>query len=120
MENTTQAPAYDKASLLAMFQPKIVEKPVEGLGNLRLLELSAPEVSDIRETCQTKESKGDFGFKLAIASLVDEAGVPVFTKEDLPTLRTSAQARIGALVEAVMDINGFKVSKAAAEEAAKN
>lgn len=118
MNKTTAA--YDKASLLAMFQPKIVSQPVAGVGSVLFRELSAPEVSDIRDLCQSKDKKADFGFKLVIASLVDESGQPVFTDADLPSLRSSAQVRIGNLVTAVMAVNGFQLDAKAAEDAAKN
>jgi len=106
----------DKAALLALFAPKIIDQNVPGIGTVRLRELSAPEVSDIREACKTEAQKADFGFLLVIASVVDGAGAPAFTADDLPVLRTSAQSRIGELVSAVMAVNGFSVK----EDAAKN
>jgi len=108
--------ALDKASLLARFAPQIIDRDVPGVGTVRLRELSAPEVSDLREACKTEPQKADFGFHLVIASVVDDTGAPTFTTNDLPTLRASAQSRIGELVSAVMAVNGFSVK----EDAAKN
>lgn len=108
--------SLDKAALLALFAPKIIDKDVPCVGTVRLRELSAPEVSDIREACKTEAQKADFGFRLVIASVVDDTGAPTFTAGDLPTLRGAAQSRIGELVSAVMAINGFSVK----EDAAKN
>ncbi|EXI77112.1 MAG: hypothetical protein AW10_04006 [Candidatus Accumulibacter appositus] len=108
--------ALDKSALLALFAPKIIDQDVPGIGAVRLRELSAPEVSDIRETCKTESQKADFGFLLVVASVVDDQGEPAFTAEDLPALRASAQSRIGELVTAVMAVNGFTVK----EDAAKN
>ena len=108
--------SLDKTSLLALFAPKIIDQDVSGVGAVRLRELSAPEVSDIREACKTEAQKADFGFLLVVASVVDENGDSTFTASDLPALRASAQSRIGELVSAVMTVNGFSVK----EDAAKN
>ncbi|GEM_PF-2868900 len=105
-----------KSALLAIFAPKIIAQDVPGVGTVRLRELSAPEVSDIREACKTEAQKADFGFLLVIASVVDDADQPTFTAADLPALRASAQSRIGELVSAVMAVNGFSIQ----EDAAKN
>ncbi|HMW57857.1 MAG TPA: hypothetical protein PKA47_19950 [Accumulibacter sp.] len=108
--------SLDKAALLALFAPQIIDRDVPGVGTVRLRELSAPEVSEIREACKTEAQKADFGFHLVIASVVDDTGTPTFTAADLPALRASAQSRIGELVSAVMTVNGFSVR----EDAAKN
>lgn len=108
--------SLDKAALLALFAPKIIDQDVPGIGAVRLRELSAPEVSDIREACKTDAQKADFGFLLVIASVVNHNAQPMFSTADLPDLRASAQSRIGELVSAVMAVNGFSVK----EDAAKN
>lgn len=108
--------SLDKAALLSLFAPKVVERDVPGVGAVRMRELSAPEVSDIRESCKTEAQKADFGFLLIIASVVDDNNDPVFVQADLPVLRSSAQSRIGELVTSVMSANGFSVK----EDAAKN
>ena len=108
--------SLDKAALLALFAPQIIDRDVPGVGTVRLRELSAPEVSEIREACKTEAQKADFGFHLVIASVVDDTGTPTFTAADLPALRASAQSRVGELVSAVMTVNGFSVK----EDAAKN
>ena len=108
--------SLDKSALLAIFAPKIIDQNVPGVGTVRLRELSAPEVSDIREACRTEAQKADFGFLLVIASVVDDTGQPTFSAADLPALRASAQSRIGELVSSVMTVNGFSVK----EDAAKN
>ena len=108
--------ALDKSELLARFAPQILDQDVPGIGVVRLRELSAPEVSELREQCKTDAQKADFGFHLVIASVVDDEGHPTFTAADLPVLRASAQSRIGELVSAVMTVNGFSVK----EDAAKN
>lgn len=108
-----------KEDLLGFFKPKIVERQV-GEGKVFFRELSAPEVSDLREACKTPEKKADFGFHLVIASVVDADGKPVFSVDDLPMLRAGAQSRVGLVVEEVMKVNGFTIDKAAAEAAEKN
>ena len=108
--------SLDKSALLALFAPKIIDQDVPGVGLVRLRELSAPEVSDIRAACKTDAQKADFGFHLVIASVVDDTGAPTFATADLPALRASAQSRIGELVSAVMAVNGFSVK----EDAVKN
>ena len=106
--------SLDKAALLALFAPQIIDRDVPGVGAVRLRELSAPEVSDLREACKTEAQKADFGFHLVIASVVDDTGTPTFTAADLPALRASAQSRIGELVSAVMAVNGFSIQGDAA------
>ncbi|MCM8596653.1 hypothetical protein [Accumulibacter sp.] len=106
--------SLDKSALLAIFAPKIVDREVPGIGLVRLRELSAPEVSDLREACRTEKEKADFGFRLVLAAVVDDDGKPIFSADDLPTLRGAAQSRIGELVTAVMAVNGFSVAGDAA------
>lgn len=106
--------SLNKSDLLALFAPKIIDQDVPGIGPVRLRELSAPEVTTIRDACQG-DKQGDFGFRLVITSVVDEAGAPEFTAEDLPILRQAAQSRIGELVAAVMRINGFIAKEGAAK-----
>lgn len=104
---------YDRKSLLDFFKPQTLEKEVAGIGKVLLRELSAPEVSDIREACKSEEKKQDFGYHLVIAALVDERGQPVFSPGDLAELRGAAQGRFGELVTAVMEMNGFQVKEGA-------
>lgn len=106
--------SYDRKSLLELFKPKTIERPVPGVGNILLRELSAPEISDIREACKD-DKKHDFGFHLVIASVVDQAGKTVFTPGDLAELRGAAQGRFGELVAVVMEVNGFQVKEGAAK-----
>lgn len=116
---TEQLAMFSKDELLGFFKAGTVERTIGGRKVL-FRELSAPEVSDIRKACKANDSTDDFGFHLVIASLVDEGGNLVFTKDDLPALRAGAQGRIGQFVEAVMDVNGFVVTKAADEAGQKN
>ena len=111
----SKAARLSGGELRALVPAEEVETAAE-YGAGRIFELSAPEVSDLREACKTEAQKADFGFHLVIASVVDDTGAPTFTANDLPTLRASAQSRIGELVSAVMAVNGFSVK----EEAAKN
>lgn len=104
----------DKTALLALFQPKIIDVDVPGIGPLRLRELSAPEVSDAREACKD-EKKADFGLRLIIKSVVDEQGEPTFTLADLDSLRNASQRSMGELVTKVMEINGFQMKEGAAK-----
>ncbi len=102
--------SLDKSSILNLLKPQILKKPVKGFGEINLIELSAPQVTALRDACKDEETKADFGFRMVIASVVDDQGTPVFKDADLPELRTSAQSRIGELVSAVMEANGFSVS----------
>ncbi len=99
--------SLDKLALLEIFKPKIIDSVVPGVGPVRLRELSAPEVSDIREVCKAGKNEAEFGFRLVIAALVDDEDKPVFTADDLDTMRAASQRSIGALVVKVMEINGF-------------
>lgn len=101
--------SLDKTSILGLLKPQIISKDVAGFGNINLIELSAPQVTALRDACKDEETKGDFGFRMVIASVVDAEGNKMFKEEDLPELRSSAQSRIGELVSAAMDVNGFSI-----------
>ena len=96
----------DKSALLALLAPKTITTDIDGIGPVALRELSAPEVSEIRESCKGGQ-ENDFGFRLVAASLVDDAGAPLFGADDFPSLRAASQRSMGALVAKVMEINGF-------------
>lgn len=102
--------SLDKSAILNLLKPQIVKKSVKGFGDVALIELSAPEVTSLREACKDEATKADFGFRMVIASVVDEEGNRAFKEEDLPELRLAAQSRIGELVAAVMEVNGFSIA----------
>lgn len=102
--------SLDKSSILNLLKPQIIKKPVTGFGEINLVELSAPQVTALRDACKDEATKADFGFRMVIASVVDEQGELLFKESDLPELRASAQSRIGELVSAVMEANGFSIS----------
>lgn len=104
----------DKATILASLGKRTVVRDVTGVGPVRIRELSAPDVARIRDA--TGDKKEDFGFRLVLESVVGDDDTPVFTDADLDDLRAAAQSRIGALITAVLDINGFSAD----EQAAKN
>lgn len=101
--------SLDKTSILGLLKPQIINKSVVGFGEISLVELSAPQVTALRDACKDEETKGDFGFRMVIASVVDAEGNKLFKEEDLPDLRAAAQSRIGELVSAVMEVNGFSI-----------
>lgn len=102
--------SLDKSSILNLLKPQIIKKTVSGFGEINLVELSAPQVTALRDACKDEATKADFGFRMVISSVVDDQGEPLFKEADLPELRASAQSRIGELVSAVMDANGFSIS----------
>lgn len=105
----------DKLALLAALAPRVVDVNVDGIGTVKVRELSAPEVVSIRDAC--KSDKDDFGFRLVVAAVQDETGAPMFTIDDLPSLRSAAQSRIGDLVARVMEANGFQMREVGAKNA---
>lgn len=55
---------------------------------------------------------------LLVATVVDEAGAPVFTVDDIPQLRSQSSAVLDRVSAVAMRLNGMSVS--AVEDAAKN
>lgn len=101
--------SLDKTTILGLLKPQIITKTVTGFGDVSLVELSAPQVTALRDACKDESTKGDFGFRMVIAAVVDAEGNQLFKEDDLPELRAAAQSRIGELVSAVMDANGFSI-----------
>ena len=100
--------AIDKVALLAALKPKTVNVPVEGFGDITIMQLSVDEADALRANMKTEEEKLKFGLKLVVKSVIDDVGNPVFTNEDLPALNASSNVSLDKIVSAALEANGFK------------
>lgn len=103
----------DKSALLAALACASVTVLVDGFGNVTIRQVSVAENDRIRAGIKADPdaAHSSFGLQLLVASVVDDAGVPVFTADDIPALRQAAGRKVDKLVEAVLDANGYAVEK---------
>ena len=77
---------------------------VDGLGDVRLRNLSAIEVEEMRVDADNPLS---FGLRAIIASVVDDAGEPVLQADDFDQLGRLPLPVIETLITEISTINGF-------------
>lgn len=99
----------DKTALLAALACVTVPTTVEGFGTVNVRQVSVAENDRIRANIKANPNAehSSFGLQLLVASVVDDAGQPVFTADDIPALREAAGRKVDKLVEAVLDVNGY-------------
>lgn len=107
MNPTEALPPVTALSLLTSLAPVTKIKTIEGVGNVCVRQVSVRESDDIREKSKDAAAN-EFGLRLVIASLVDEGGAPLLTLAELPSLQAAADATMAKLVEAVLEVNGYK------------
>ncbi len=99
----------NKTDLLAALACATVTTPVDGFGTVNIRQVSVAENDRIRGSIKAEPdaAHSSFGLQLLVASVVDDAGMPVFTVDDIPALRQAAGRKVDKLVEAVLDANGY-------------
>ncbi len=97
--------------LLAALAPVTTTTEVEGFGTLRIKQLTVGENDAVRATVKKDAAGSEFGLRLLMAAVVDDAGQPVFTLDDMPALLAASGTKIDALIKQVLEINGFKGSE---------
>jgi hypothetical protein len=107
MNTETTSIPFTKLALIAALASVTKTVEIEGVGGISIHQISVVEADAIRAASKEKDGQ-EFGLRLVIASLVDIAGAPLFEEADLPMLQASADAKVGRIVEAVLEVNGFK------------
>lgn len=103
----------DKAAFFAGLKPKAQTVEIEGLGSVRVVELSVAEAESIRDVLKTEEGKGNFGLRVVIRSVRDEDGAALFTDADIDQLRSLQNGKLEKLTDSILKINGFLKDEAA-------
>jgi hypothetical protein len=98
---------FDKAALFAALKPKAAEVTVDGVGAVRIAQLSVAEVEAIRKLTEKDEAKKDLGLRFVIKAVVDEDGQPLFADSDLEDLRATSNTAMEALATEVLKHNGL-------------
>lgn len=101
----------DKLALLAALQATTAAVDVAGFGTVTLRQITVAENDALRAAVKKDAPPSDFGLRLVVASVIDDAGAPVFALSDLPALRASAGSKVDKLVEAVLLANGYTQPK---------
>jgi hypothetical protein len=101
-----------RAALLSAIAPVISDVPIDGLGTVRIKQLSVAETDAARAQsgAGTNASGTDFSLGLVACAVVDEDGKALFGLDDLTPLRASAGQKINKLVDAVLKVNGFRAA----------
>jgi hypothetical protein len=95
--------AINREQLFAAIAPAVITKPVEGVGDLAIRQVSEADFSAISESAQAGGEA--FLARLAVAALVDDAGSPLLTPDDLPALRAGAFGPVQHILKAVAEVN---------------
>lgn len=100
--------SFDKSALLAALKPVVKDVDVQGFGLVHIKQLSVSENDIVRAAAKPDGSPSAFGLRLVLASVVDDEGQPVFTEADMQILGEASGTKIEALVNHVLEVNGFK------------
>lgn len=109
--------SFSKTALLAALQATITTVEVDGFGALALRQITVAENDALRAASKADTPASEFGLRLVVASVVDDAGAQVLTAEDVQALRAASGAKVDKLVEAVLRINGYTRPDPASAEA---
>jgi len=97
--------------------PKSVDVPEWG-GSVNIAVMSGVARDAFNASIQKDQPNSVFIANLLVATLVDEAGTPIFTSADVGALQQKSAAVTGRLAEAAMELNGLAAG--AKDAAAKN
>lgn len=114
--NITTSPAAPvvldtRSALLSAIAPVISDVSIDGLGVVRIKQLSVAETDAARAHSSTgTTSNSDFSLGLVACAVVDEDGKALFSLDDLTPLRTASGQQINKLVDAVLKVNGYRTA----------
>lgn len=97
--------ALNRAQLLAAIAVTTVEKTVDGLGTIKIRQVSEAEFDTFSDVAQ--QGGEAFLARLAVASIVDDDGAHLFTPDDVPALKAGAFGPVQAILSAVAEANGI-------------
>ena len=101
--------SFNKAAFVQCLQPAITPLTLDAFGDVWLRQISVDEAAAIRAAAKGATG-AEFGLRLVVATLAQEDGTPMLTLDDLPALRSAADAKMGKLVERVLEVNGYKAA----------
>lgn len=102
----------DKIALLSALAANVTTVAVDGFGDVRMRQLTVAENDICRAAAKADQAaSSEFGLRLVMYSVIDEAGGQVFSEQDLPALRDAGGAKIDALVSKVLEHNGLGTAK---------
>jgi hypothetical protein len=108
----------DKASLFAALEAEVKEIEVAALGiALKFRVLTGRARDEFQKAfAEGDKSASHFEASIVAATVVDDAGQPMFTAEDIATLRDKSAAALGEVAKVAMTVNkmGVDAEKAAA------
>ncbi|WP_321940043.1 hypothetical protein [Paraburkholderia sp. J8-2] len=87
-------------------------------GPVRVSVMSGAQREKLMKSLKTEHTPNEFAAHMVAATVVDEAGVPIFTDDDLGVIANKSEEVLARIVGVAMRLNGFGAS--AVEEAAKN
>ena len=76
------------------------------VGGVKLLVREVTSAAEFAEM-----PREDFGYQLVVKCVLDEAGAPVFTAEDIPALKNGSRAALLPLFVAVNRVNGLDAAE---------
>lgn len=97
----------NKSALLAALKPKTELVELDGFGKVNIIQLTVAEVTALREEIKKEGQSDQFGLRLALVSVVDDAGTRVFDESDLINLQSASNAAMDTLVAKALAVNGF-------------
>ena len=95
--------ALNREQILASIAPSIIVTTVDGVGDLRIKQISEAQFYALSEA--QKVGGGKVLNQIAVLSLVDDDGVPLLTNEDIPALDAGAFGPVEAILGAVAAAN---------------
>jgi hypothetical protein len=108
-----------KEQLLAAAEPAIETVPVPGLGDIRVKVMDGFARDDLQKTLQAQGTSDSVYFSaLIVATVVDEAGAPMFALDDVDTLRAKSAEFVRKIGMASAKVNALGDSQT--KEAEKN
>jgi hypothetical protein len=100
--------SISKTDLLAALQPKIESIEIEGIGAIKLRQLTVAESDALRASLDKEDKSSEFGLRMLGTSLVDDEGNRMFGDDEIADLRNSSGTHVDKLIESVLVLNGFK------------
>lgn len=104
--------SIDRATLLAALKANIQTINVTGIGEVKVAELTVAEMDELRALVKADAQDDSFGLFVAIRSIKEDGGAPMFTDADMAELRADSNTRVQALVTAALTANGLIVAEA--------
>ncbi|MDR5801507.1 hypothetical protein [Caballeronia sp. LZ001] len=109
-----------REQILSALQPNIVDENVMALGGerVRFRELTGAARDALYDSVKDRAGNSAFEATLIAATVVDEAGEPLFCRDDIEALRAGRKPLLEELAQIAMRLNGL--GNRAQEEATKN